>query len=256
MHESSHKDLELPNNTPQLCFVDDIETRIASPNNRKDNNVSHDENRNATGGSSIAHPSSPPSPRCQCMIVALQILEDLEAKSHRVNIHPFDHTLSFVKHALQKCSFILACETCAPVSESMIFLVMICKRVVQLFDRVASRFLEQRNQQWLSSFSFAQPNEPKQSGLNNVYLLGEFEVNSIDEMRGLMSGLALLQLRRAETIISRLKSVATRWNWETHLAMLEPLEPAFREVVTRWVGIDYRENGAPTLPAGNNRNFD
>ena len=98
-----------------------------------------------------------------------------------------------------------------------------------------------QQKQWRSSPT--PPSSSSSSSLDdqrNNYSLGEYEVDSLDEVTCLMSRLVLLQLKRLEAILKRLKTLSAQRNWETHLAMLDPLDQQFQDTVSRLRRIEYQ----------------
>lgn len=170
----------------------------------------------------------PGSTPCQCMQIALRILEELEIKNSRDDLYAADHVLSFQKRAIEQCSTMLNCKSCSTMSGFMMLLVVICEKMVSSFERITS-CVEQLQQHPLPSGGL-DGGGPRAGGIGDeqTVSVGEYEVDSLQEQCCLVGVLVLLQLKKLGAVLTRLKNLAATYNWGTHLTMLLSIDQRFR----------------------------
>lgn len=164
------------------------------------------------------------------MHTALAILENLESNTSKESLFSVDHTLSFKKRALAQCNAMLDCRNCNAASGFMMLLIVICEHMVSSFGQLTAGLQEQLQQQQ-SSKTFVDKMMIKGvcSEFRPSIFFGEYEVDLVEERRCLLTVLVILQLKSLERLLTRLKSITTLWNWETHRRKLALTDEKFRE---------------------------
>ncbi len=63
------------------------------------------------------------------------------------------------------------------------------------------------------------------------HALGDYELDSLDEIRDLMSWIVVTQLKKLEVLLLRVRKIAAQYCWETQLVMLEPLNRQCQDMI-------------------------
>jgi hypothetical protein len=197
---------------------------------------------------SILHPNH----ACYCWREVAHILEKIELKN---NIHEslgqssVESSLSFQRGAVEKCTTMIACNSCRSSSERMMLLALIVDKLVIEFEDL-TRACQQEgilhalpNLHSVSSHGQATPScmrnptsafipsiyFPKASSPERRLFLGDYEVQP-SEWEPLVKTLITLYARKLESLISCCRTWATATNRSAMLAMFSKVERRFRSI--------------------------
>ena len=163
-------------------------------------------------------PISPNSSSCQCMQMALRILELLETDNNRFNNLAFDHILVLKKNAISQCSKMLGCQACTAVSAFVVLLIVICEKILVSFEAWSTRY--PRSKPKADEGSSEEEPSGRRKGNLRTFFLGVYEVDSEHEQCSLLRSLALVQIRHLHRLLNGLQGLAASRNWTTHQASL------------------------------------
>lgn len=144
--------------------------------------------------SSVQEPAvSPSQTNCACPSSALRVLEELETRNHLMQDYTGFAISQHLTQSLGKCVAMLECKRCIEISEQMMLMIIIAQKILKMFSRLATRFIEQ-----------------------------DQSILAIESVIPLPR-LVLLQQLRLDKVLERLTSISTKHSWKTHMAMLDPI---------------------------------
>ena len=162
--------------------------------------------------------------QCQCLNHGIQILGDLELHIQQNTLASIDLTLAMQKRALLHSARMIDCKLCNTQSACKTTLILLCEKLIILFQSVAAVCLEQRK-------ALRRQQLGENLGPNNTNFdtgqkmrLGEYELDSTHELGFVGSMLALLQGQRLLGMVARLKSFAVATGSDLQLSRLADSE--------------------------------
>ncbi|KAF5973520.1 hypothetical protein FBULB1_8266 [Fusarium bulbicola] len=72
----------------------------------------------------------------RCLKVMKSLLEDLETRMHEMKPCKADVTLSFQKQSCNQCTQVVRCKSCYTDPDAMLFLAMICEKLIMLNKKI------------------------------------------------------------------------------------------------------------------------
>ena len=172
---------------------------------------------------------------CQCVLLALNLLEKLQTEDHQSNSDTVDHILELSKHALTQCLELSACQACMNTSRFTMLVINLCRMIVASWEKAVSTLgteqqkFDKRNATWTDEEGqhddvtgvITSP-EGLQARNPNVYL----KTYKIDDSEQLyvFTTLVRLQLSKWKAFLATVKSVLSRLELETQSSMLQDLD--------------------------------
>ena len=177
----------------------------------------------------VAHPTMNPlgmgRTPCHCVGVALSLLEKFESSKVQPQKMNKDHTLFLTKRAIVEGNRILNCETCNISSSFMILVIVVGEKVISMLEGTKSM----SHANWGRGEGSVQEGLQKHLGGSGPVMLGVLPLNETEELDDVFEVLAIRQCKDLGLLMGRLRSSAVCWKWETHIAMIEPLEQRIRD---------------------------
>ncbi|PGG97501.1 hypothetical protein AJ79_09171 [Helicocarpus griseus UAMH5409] len=167
----------------------------------------------SSGGTTIPSTIS----HCHCLSRAFSLLEDIESMLRQKKPNAIDAILSVQKRALAHGGRMIECEQCTTLSASMFLLSLLSEKLVILFRKIASSCsTDQQADQNLESTVWS----PNPNNGQKKICLGEFEMESVNEWGPVANVLLFMQSKRLLWMLGRLKSLAVKSGWQTHLLIV------------------------------------
>ena len=146
---------------------------------------------------------SPPQTNCDCLQSALRMLEELETRNHRMQDFSAWVLSQHLASSLGKCIRILECKACIKLSEQMMLMTIIAQKITKMFNKLATRFVEQKESIVSSESSIPLPR------------------------------LVLIQQLRLERVLNHLEDISRSHNWQTHLAIIHSELQYSKDIMNR-----------------------
>ena len=155
---------------------------------------------------------------CQCPQTIVAILEESESKVYEVEIRNIDKILAHQKKTLKRCKNALNCTQCNSLSDHMMLLAVVCRKLVSLMEEVVSIFLKRK------TFQLRSDSEDKRHRNYWNLLLGDYTIDSEAEWAPIIKVIIVVHLRETLAMLDRLKRIARTSLRDTQLAMLQAID--------------------------------
>ena len=132
----------------------------------------------------------------------------------------------------------LKCKDCNASSAFIMLLVIICEKMMFMFERllqgVRQPSEQQQNAQPSSSPTLvtSKPGESPIPGGGPGISLGVYKVDLAEERCSLIRVLILFQIKNLEGLLTQLISIATMWNWTSQMSNLQTLTKRSRDIAS------------------------
>lgn len=180
-------------------------------------------------------PSTPNETSCQCILIALDLLEKLQTEDHRSNSETVDHVLKLSKHALTQCLELSNCQACMNTSRFTMLVISLCQLVAASWEKAVSTLgiepqrvhkedttgTDEEGQYDDVTEDIASP-ERLQARDPNVYLRS-YEVDDSEQLY-VFATLVRLQLGKWKAFLIGVRSVLSHLELETQYSMVQDLD--------------------------------
>lgn len=162
---------------------------------------------------------------CHCMNIALKLLEAFESRKCQPRDQNKNHILSLTKRAIAECNRMLDCDTCNVLSSFMILVIVVSQKVMSMLDTLTSMPYGH----WDRGEDLVRPHSQGVSADTGKMMLDVLPLDTSEELENVFEVLEIRQCKDLSRLMGRLKSTAACWHWETHIAMIEPIELQLKE---------------------------
>ncbi|KAF4540634.1 C6 zinc finger domain-containing protein [Lasiodiplodia theobromae] len=178
-----------------------------------------------------------PKSTCSCVSRSLLVLEEVEIQKLRAEAAISDSILACHKKALSQCEQLIACVRCSAASSSMVVLALLCDGLLNSFYRVVSASKQQQQQHQQQGYRHRETGGPLHTERDESsprLFLGDYEIESHQEWKQLVSSLMGIQLKRLQAVMGRFRVLAECAGWETKLAWLRAQEKRLHETISHF----------------------
>lgn len=181
------------------------------------------------------NPSTSNETSCQCVLIALNLLEKLQTEDHQSNSDTVDHVLKLSKHALTKCLMLSKCQACMNTSRFTMLLISLCRVVVSSWEKAVSTLgIEQQIDHTGDPTGINDEGQyddvpediasPEGSQVRDPSIcLRSYEIDDSEQLY-VFAALVRFQLSKWKAFLTRVKSVLSRLELETQSSMLQDLD--------------------------------
>lgn len=170
---------------------------------------------------------------CQCVLIALNLLEKLQTEDHRSNSETVDQVLKHSKYALIQCLELTNCQACMNTSRFTMLVISLCQVVVAGWEKAVSTMEQQRVHREgtagideESQHGGVTEDKARPKGLlagdPNIYFRS-YEVDDSEQLY-VFATLARLQLSNWRAFLIRVKSTVLHLQLETQSSMVQNLD--------------------------------
>ncbi|KAJ3580030.1 hypothetical protein NPX13_g536 [Xylaria arbuscula] len=138
---------------------------------------------------------------CQCLQRVVFLLEELDSEALGINLKELGPWLSRHKEALRCSEALLTCSLCQAKPEHMTILAFLTDRLIAMCDNVVSVYLQS-----MEGGSSSQVMGYKDGAW--LVLVGNFEIDSLQEWSALVRTMLIMQLRDLDTFMVRFKDLS------------------------------------------------
>ncbi|KAF4439088.1 hypothetical protein FACUT_4442 [Fusarium acutatum] len=159
---------------------------IPSPRSTQPDNFSFLDSRSSTATtatSMLSNPINVSNSTCtgRCLKVMKSLLEELETRMHDMKPCKADVALSFQKRSCIQCTQVVRCKSCYTDPDAMLFLAMICEKLIMLNKKILWYTREGAN-------------------LEEQLRVGEYDVDETEEWGSMLQLLIVVQLRKIKAL--------------------------------------------------------
>ncbi|KAK4210843.1 hypothetical protein QBC37DRAFT_428089 [Rhypophila decipiens] len=122
-----------------------------------------------------------------CLQLMKSLLEEVDGCVHDMGPCQVDAALSYQKRACMQCSQIMLCKSCYVDPDCMMFLTMICDKLIMLNKKILWYTMEGTTVQ-------------------RPLYAGEYEMDQLDEWGGMVQHLSGVQLRKIKTLVEDIEA--------------------------------------------------
>ncbi|KAF5591085.1 C6 zinc finger domain-containing protein [Fusarium pseudoanthophilum] len=146
----------------------------------------------------------------RCLKVMKALLEELETRMHDMQPCKADVALSFQKHSCIQCTQIVRCKSCYTDPDAMLFLVMICEKLIMLNKKIL----------W-----YTREGADSEKQLR----VGEYDVDQTEEWGSMLQLLTVVQLRKIKALVDDIEKSPAVEGRHAQLIMLKSVK---QQVIT------------------------
>ncbi|KAH7150991.1 hypothetical protein DER46DRAFT_538399 [Fusarium sp. MPI-SDFR-AT-0072] len=203
-------DLPKSNSLPDFHWSPYSIPGISSPRSTQPDTFSLLDSRSATATTAtrmLGHPINVSSSACtgRCLKVMKSLLEELETRMHDLRPCKADVALSFQKQSCIQCTQVVRCKSCYTDPDAMLFLTMICDKLIMLNKKILWYMREG-------------------AGVEQQLLVGEYEVDQTEEWGSMLQLLTVVQLRKIKALVDDIERSPAIEGRHAQLIMLKSVK--------------------------------
>ncbi|KAF4953743.1 hypothetical protein FGADI_5736 [Fusarium gaditjirri] len=141
----------------------------------------------------------------QCLKVMKSLLEDIETRMHDIRPCKADVALSFQKQSCMQCNQVVRCKSCYTDPDAMLFLTMICDKLIMLNKKIL----------WYTR---------EGASVEQQLLVGEYEVDQTEEWGSMLQLLTVVQLRKIKALVGDIEKSPAIEGRHAQLIMLKSVK--------------------------------
>ena len=166
---------------------------------------------------------------CQCLSSALRLQEALCVAEVGCSLSTLGGLLFIEKHTLIQCSMFLDCPACNSGPHFAMLLIVICQKMATCFNRMLNMLVGWYNrlqmQQGLPPYERAVPVDDLHQVSVKDYKL------DLDEEPCVYGALIMIQLKKLQSLLLRMKDTANTWNRCSHITMIHKTEEKVQQQI-------------------------
>ncbi|KAF5633018.1 C6 zinc finger domain protein [Fusarium sp. NRRL 25303] len=160
---------------------------IPSPRNTQPDTFSFLDSRSSTAPTAthmVSNPINISNSTCagRCLKVMKSLLEELETRMQDMRPCKADVALSFQKQSCIECTQVVRCKSCYTDPDAMLFLAMICDKLIMLNKKII----------WYTR---------EGADLEQQLRVGEYDVDQTEEWGSMLQLLTVVQLRKIKALV-------------------------------------------------------
>lgn len=141
----------------------------------------------------------------RCLRIMKSLLEELEARMHDMRPCKADVALSFQKQSCIQCSQVVRCKSCFVDPDAMMFVTMICDKLIMLNKKIL----------WYTR---------EGASVEQQLVVGEYEVDQIEEWGSMLQLLTAVQLRKIKALVDDIETSPAIEGRHAQLIMLRSVK--------------------------------
>ncbi|KAF5606480.1 uncharacterized protein FSUBG_6089 [Fusarium subglutinans] len=141
----------------------------------------------------------------QCLKVMKSLLEELETRMHDMKPCKADVALSFQKQSCIQCTQVVHCKSCYTDPDAMLFLAMICEKLIMLNKKIL----------WYTRDG---------TNLEQQLRVGEYDVDQTEEWGSMLQLLTVVQLRKIRALVDDIERSPAIEGRHAQLIMLKSVK--------------------------------
>lgn len=155
----------------------------------------------------LSHPINVSNSTCanRCLKVMKSLLEELETRMHDMRPCKADVALSFQKQSCIQCTQVIRCKSCYTDPDAMLFLTMICDKLIMLNKKILWYMREG-------------------TSVEQQLLVGEYEVDQTEEWGSMLQLLTVVQLRKIKALVNDIERSPAVEGRHAQLIMLKSVK--------------------------------
>ncbi|EXL98257.1 hypothetical protein NOF04DRAFT_6667 [Fusarium oxysporum II5] len=155
----------------------------------------------------LSHPINVSNSTCasRCLKVMNSLLEELETRMHDMRPCKADVALSFQKQSCIQCTQVIRCKSCYTDPDAMLFLTMICDKLIMLNKKILWYMREG-------------------TSVEQQLLVGEYEVDQTEEWGSMLQLLTVVQLRKIKALVDDIERSPAIEGRHAQLIMLKSVK--------------------------------
>jgi hypothetical protein len=164
-----------------------------------------------------------------------EIAEQFRVKADRQSTL---ETLHMEKRIISQCDMLLGCPSCSGLSHYISLLIILCQNMANSFGQILALLTDQYHrlqaQRNSANTPYSQDNigsllEDKKQRI----LVQDYDID-VEEQPFIFGALSLIQLKRLQTLLGRIKHTARAWKWDSHIAVVESTEQQIEKQITMY----------------------
>lgn len=174
---------------------------------------------------------------CDCTGTALRLLEEVASAPKQHELQRTERELYFLKTAISEYAALFECSCLRHDSGLAMLLVTVCEKLQLLFEEVSDSTGKHPDLSHSKSQSSPGHGDRPYSGQDGAsfghhrrdsrprtnLVMGHYHIDTPEEHFNVLSALILLQLRRLAVLVSKLKRLAEKREWNAHITLLRTL---------------------------------
>ncbi|KAJ4123818.1 hypothetical protein NW765_006862 [Fusarium oxysporum] len=203
-------DLPESNSLPDFHWSPYSIPGIPSPRSTQPDTFSFLDSRTSTATTAtrmLSHPINVSNSTCanRCLKVMKSLLEELETRMHDMRPCKADVALSFQKQSCIQCTQVIRCKSCYTDPDAMLFLTMICDKLIMLNKKILWYMREG-------------------TSVEQQLLVGEYEVDQTEEWGSMLQLLTVVQLRKIKALVNDIERSPAVEGRHAQLIMLKSVK--------------------------------
>ncbi|KAG4273398.1 hypothetical protein FPRO04_09762 [Fusarium proliferatum] len=183
---------------------------IPSPRSTQPDTFSFLDSRSSTATKAthmISNPINISNSTCagRCLKVMKSLLEELETRMQDMRPCKADVTLSFQKQSCIECTQVVRCKSCYTDPDAMLFLAMICDKLIMLNKKII----------WYTR---------EGADLEQQLRVGEYDVDQNEEWGSMLQLLTVVQLRKIKALVDDIEKSPAIEGRHAQLIMLKSVK--------------------------------
>ncbi|PVH97983.1 hypothetical protein DM02DRAFT_616147 [Periconia macrospinosa] len=183
---------------------------------------------------------SPPAVQasCQCLTNVSCLLETLSIEAARLNTSRVGRLLHLEKRILSQCDMLLGCPSCSGLSHYISLLIILCQNMANSFGQMLALLTDQYLRLQAQRNSTNTPYS--HNDISNILedkeqriFVQDYDMD-VEEEPCIFGALSLIQLKKLQILLGRIKHTARAWKWDSHIAVVESTEQQVSKQITMY----------------------